>query len=57
MSSQSTPSGSPMPVQPLHHPDQAAQVHVPQAPLGNATNIANAPGLGGKALLAKKLAR
>lgn len=51
MSAQSTPDASP--IQPLHHPEQAAQIQVPQAPLGNATN---APGMGGKALLAKKLA-
>jgi len=49
---QSTLDASPMTVQPLHHPEQAAKVVVPQAPLGNTTN---APGMGGKALIAKKL--
>ncbi|KZW03758.1 hypothetical protein EXIGLDRAFT_715817 [Exidia glandulosa HHB12029] len=52
MSAQSTPDASPITVQPLHHPEQAAQ----QPPLGNATNLADAPGMGGKALLAKKMA-
>jgi hypothetical protein len=42
---------------PLHNPDQAAHIVVPQAPLGNATNGAasQAPGMGAKALLAKRL--
>ncbi|PSR75039.1 hypothetical protein PHLCEN_2v9369 [Hermanssonia centrifuga] len=57
MSSASTPSGSPLPVQPLHNPSHAAKVVVPQAPLGNATNANMAPGMGAKALLAKRLAR
>jgi len=52
-SAASTPGGSP--IQPLHNPSQAAQVHIPQAPLGNTTN-ALPPGFGAKALLAKKLA-
>lgn len=50
---QSTPEVSP--IQPLHNPAAAAKVEVPQAPLGNATNLF-VPGLGEKALLAKKLA-
>ncbi|KIM46226.1 hypothetical protein M413DRAFT_64377 [Hebeloma cylindrosporum] len=43
------------PIQPLHNPSLAAQVVVPQAPLGNVAN--QAPGMGAKALLAKKLAK
>jgi hypothetical protein len=48
-----------MPVMPLHNPDHAARVVVPKAPLGNVTNgsAQTAPGLGAKALLAKKMAR
>ncbi|KAI0346768.1 hypothetical protein BDW22DRAFT_1341756 [Trametopsis cervina] len=59
MSTTVTPTASPAHVQPLHNPSQAAHVVVPQAPLGNTTNgIANqAPGLGAKALLAKKMAK
>ena len=59
MSANSTPSASPVHVQPLHNPSQAAHVVVPQAPLGNATNgpVNQAPGLGAKALLAKKMAK
>ncbi|KAN0097396.1 hypothetical protein V8E55_001842 [Tylopilus felleus] len=60
MSSTSTPSDSPIsaPIQPMHNPSQAAHIVVPQAPLGNATNgSAVAPGMGVKALLAKKLAK
>jgi hypothetical protein len=45
-----------MHVQPLHNPSQAAHVVVPQAPLGNATN-GNVPGMGVKALMAKKMAK
>lgn len=60
MSSASTPDASPMHVQPLHNPSQAAHV-LPQAPLGNATNgtapAGLAPGMGAKALLAKKMAK
>ncbi|PPQ94956.1 hypothetical protein CVT25_003928 [Psilocybe cyanescens] len=57
MSATSTPNDSPIttPIQPLHNPSQAAQVVVPQAPLGNVAN--QAPGMGAKALLAKKLAK
>ncbi|CCM04066.1 uncharacterized protein FIBRA_06225 [Fibroporia radiculosa] len=42
----------------MHNPSQAAHVVVPQAPLGNATNglPSQAPGMGAKALLAKKFA-
>ncbi|EAU84751.1 hypothetical protein CC1G_00270 [Coprinopsis cinerea okayama7 len=56
MSATSTPNDSPMgtPIQPLHNPAQAAHVVVPQAPLGN---VVNNPGMGAKALLAKKLAK
>jgi len=61
MSATSTPNDSPMstPILPLHNPAQAAHVVVPQAPLGNATNglASQAPGMGAKALLAKKLAK
>ena len=58
MSTTTTPNDSPVHVQPLHNPSQAAHVVVPQAPLGNATNgVSNqAPGMGAKALLAKKMA-
>ncbi|KAH0839984.1 hypothetical protein J3R83DRAFT_943 [Lanmaoa asiatica] len=60
MSSTSTPSDSPIsaPIQPMHNPSQAAHIVVPQAPLGNATNgTTSAPGMGMKALLAKKMAK
>jgi len=60
MSSTSTPNDSPAsaPIQPMHNPSQAAHVVVPQAPLGNATNgTVVAPGMGMKALLAKKMAK
>ncbi|CDO71390.1 hypothetical protein BN946_scf184908.g148 [Trametes cinnabarina] len=61
MSATATPNDSPIgtPIQPLHNPAQAAHVVVPQAPLGNATNgsINQAPGMGAKALLAKKFAK
>lgn len=61
MSAVTTPNDSPVqaPIQPLHNPSQAAHVVVPQAPLGNATNGigSQAPGMGAKALLAKKLAK
>ncbi|KAH9927205.1 uncharacterized protein BXZ73DRAFT_102791 [Epithele typhae] len=54
----STPTDSPIgtPIQPMHNPSQAAHVVVPQAPLGNATN-GQLPGMGAKALLAKKFAK
>ncbi|KAK0230674.1 hypothetical protein IW262DRAFT_420449 [Armillaria fumosa] len=57
MSSPSTPIDSPdaTPIQPLHNPSQAAHVVLPQAPLGNVVN--QAPGMGAKALLAKKMAK
>ncbi|KAG8218699.1 hypothetical protein J3R82DRAFT_4367 [Butyriboletus roseoflavus] len=60
MSSTSTPNDSPIsaPFQPMHNPSQAAHIVVPQAPLGNATNGTTvAPGMGMKALLAKKMAK
>ncbi|KAI9069250.1 hypothetical protein FKP32DRAFT_1560134 [Trametes sanguinea] len=61
MSATATPNDSPIgtPIQPLHNPAQAAHVVVPQAPLGNATNgmMNQAPGMGAKALLAKKFAK
>jgi hypothetical protein len=44
-------------IQPLHNPSLAAQVVVPQAPIGNGSVINRAPGMGAKALLAKKLAK
>ncbi|KAF9006422.1 hypothetical protein BDQ17DRAFT_1423312 [Cyathus striatus] len=53
MSTITTPNDSP--IQPLHNLSQAAQVVVPKAPLGNVAN--QAPGMGAKALLAKKLAK
>jgi hypothetical protein len=57
-----TPSESPASVHiyPLHNPQNAAHVTVPQAPLGNATNgLANQgpPGMGARALLAKRMAK
>ncbi|KAF5387815.1 hypothetical protein D9615_000375 [Tricholomella constricta] len=57
MSATTTPNDSPIgtPIQPLHNPSQAAHIVVPQAPLGNVGN--QAPGMGAKALLAKKLAK
>ncbi|KAK7049556.1 hypothetical protein VNI00_005587 [Paramarasmius palmivorus] len=56
MSNTTTPNDSPnaTPIQPLHNPANAAHVVVPQAPLGN---VVNAPGMGAKALLAKKMAK
>ena len=61
MSTTTTPNDSPIgtPIQPLHNPSQAAHVVVPQAPLGNSTNgpLNQAPGMGAKALLAKKFAK
>ncbi|KAI0326690.1 hypothetical protein GY45DRAFT_1328650 [Cubamyces sp. BRFM 1775] len=61
MSTTATPNDSPIgtPIQPLHNPSQAAHVVVPQAPLGNSTNgpLNQAPGMGAKALLAKKFAK
>ena len=47
-------SDSPV-LQPLHNPSLAAQVVLPKAPLGNLVN--QAPGMGAKALLAKKIAK
>ncbi|KDR83784.1 hypothetical protein GALMADRAFT_236149 [Galerina marginata CBS 339.88] len=57
MSATVTPNDSPAgtPIQPLHNPLLAAQIVVPQAPLGNVAN--QAPGMGAKALLAKKMAK
>ena len=63
MSTVSSLSNSPASVhaEPLHDPSRAAQVVVPQAPLGNAnTNgklLNQQPGMGAKALLAKKMAK
>ncbi|EIN10909.1 hypothetical protein PUNSTDRAFT_112701 [Punctularia strigosozonata HHB-11173 SS5] len=54
MSASSTPNDSPVP---MHQPNKAAHVAVPQAPLGNATNGLQVPGMGAKALLAKKMAK
>ncbi|KAJ7283695.1 hypothetical protein C8J57DRAFT_1462685 [Mycena rebaudengoi] len=57
MSATTTPNDSPIsaPILPLHNPAQAAHVVVPKAPLGNVAN--QAPGMGAKALLAKKMAK
>ncbi|KAJ3869669.1 hypothetical protein EV359DRAFT_76468 [Lentinula novae-zelandiae] len=57
MSATASPSESPIatPIQPLHNPANAAHVVVPQAPLGNVVN--QVPGMGAKALLAKKMAK
>jgi carbamate kinase len=43
----------------MHNPSQAAHVVVPQAPLGHVANGTNntIPGMGMKALLAKKMAK
>ena len=42
----------------MHNPSQAAHIVVPQAPLGNTTNGKSVlPGMGMKALLAKKMAK
>jgi len=41
----------------MHNPSQAAHIVVPQAPLGNVANASNIPGMGMKALLAKKMAK
>ncbi|KAI0268235.1 hypothetical protein BC834DRAFT_842265 [Gloeopeniophorella convolvens] len=61
MSATSTPNDSPasVHVQPLHNPQNAAHVAVPQAPLGNATNgpTSQAPGMGARAFLAKRMAK
>ncbi|KAG2152190.1 hypothetical protein BD769DRAFT_25401 [Suillus cothurnatus] len=61
MSATSTPTDSPVsaPIQPMHNPSQAAHVVVPQAPLGHVANGTNntIPGMGMKALLAKKMAK
>ncbi|THH15201.1 hypothetical protein EW146_g5229 [Bondarzewia mesenterica] len=53
----STPGSTP--IQPLHNPKHAALVAVPQAPLGNTTNgpANQAPGMGVKAMLAKRIAK
>ncbi|KAI0053589.1 hypothetical protein FA95DRAFT_1552076 [Auriscalpium vulgare] len=60
-STTTTPNDSPASahILPLHNPNAAAHVVVPQAPLGNATNGPRnaAPGMGAKALLAKRLAK
>ncbi|KAF8505796.1 hypothetical protein F5888DRAFT_1798761 [Russula emetica] len=57
----SSPNDSPdsVHIQPLHNPQNAAQVSIPQAPLGNATNgsIVHGPGMGTKAFLAKRMAK
>ena len=58
MSSQSESPAS-VHMQPLHNPQNAAQVSIPQAPLGNATNgpIVHGPGMGARAFLAKRIAK
>ncbi|PCH41490.1 hypothetical protein WOLCODRAFT_119044 [Wolfiporia cocos MD-104 SS10] len=60
MSTAATPEASPAHVQPLHNPSQAARVVPPQAPLGNGASAnegpAQVPGMGVKALFAKRLA-
>ncbi|KAI0304077.1 hypothetical protein BC826DRAFT_903051 [Russula brevipes] len=58
MSATSTPSDSPA-IQPLHNPQNAAHVTVPQAPLGNATNgpMNQGPGMGTRAFLAKRMSK
>lgn len=63
MSTVSSVSNSPasLHAEPLHDPARAAQVVVPQAPLGtanvNGKVINQQPGMGAKALLAKKMAK
>ncbi|KIY73767.1 hypothetical protein CYLTODRAFT_448745 [Cylindrobasidium torrendii FP15055 ss-10] len=51
----STEHSTSAPIQPLHNPSQAAKVVHPQAPLGSLGN--QAPGMGAKALLAKKMSK
>ena len=53
----STHTNSPdsTPIEPLHNPLLAAQVVVPQAPIGNSSISNKAPSMGAKALLARKL--
>lgn len=55
MSAVTTPNDSPIHPEPMHNPSRAAQVVVPQAPLGNATYVNQKPGMGARALLAKKM--
>ncbi|KAI0307142.1 hypothetical protein B0F90DRAFT_1813943 [Multifurca ochricompacta] len=61
MSTTSTPSDSPAPVhiQPLHNPQNAARVAIPQAPLGNAANgpTIHGSGMGTRAFFAKRMAK
>ncbi|KAI9452080.1 hypothetical protein F5148DRAFT_1277618 [Russula earlei] len=61
MSATSTPNDSPVSVhiQPLHNPQNAAHVSIPQAPLSNATNgpTNHRPGMGARAFLAKRMAK
>jgi hypothetical protein len=59
MSSTSTPNDSPVSshILPLHNPDNAAKVVVPQAPLGNATNGPFKQGAGVKAMFEKRFAK
>ncbi|KAI0005038.1 hypothetical protein BJV74DRAFT_792899 [Russula compacta] len=61
MSATSSPSDSPATahIQPLHNPQNAAYVAIPQAPLGNATNGSTnqVPGMGTRAFLAKRMSK
>ena len=61
MSATTTPNDTPVGtrIQPLHNPEQAAHVVVPQAALRNATNGQHpqAPGMGAKALFTKTFAK
>ncbi|KAF9534886.1 hypothetical protein CPB83DRAFT_803201 [Crepidotus variabilis] len=52
MATTASPNESPVAVQPLHNPSRSAQIVVPKAPIGN-----QAPGLGAKALLSKKMGK
>lgn len=54
--STTTANASNAPAQPLHNSQQAATVIAPQAPVGN-SNSKLAPGMGAKALLAKKMTK
>ncbi|KAH9062676.1 hypothetical protein EDB87DRAFT_1605234 [Lactarius vividus] len=60
MSTTSNDSPASVHIHPLHNPQNAAHVTVPQAPLGNATNgptNQGPPGMGARALLAKRMAK
>jgi len=60
MSATTSDSPASVHIHPLHNPQNAAHVTIPQAPLGNATNgptNQGPPGMGARALLAKRMAK